>query len=214
LARLSDRLAEVPLGNLQRRDDLRAEIVSTRDDKQAAGRRLTDAREAVSQAVDDRRSASADLQVAMDRLALALSPRTTDADLIRIAALAVIPVIALLGAVALVAPRPTSSLEYSSGRRQDDPQPGGGTAGNQRSGAAAAPRSGEPAKSTFAAREPVVTQAGLTAAALIAGLFGIQNTEGVAEAAINASLPVVPLIGAFLARRQVWATANLAPGVR
>lgn len=187
-------------------EDLRAARVSRAD----ATQRANAAKQTIRRAIDDWNQAAAGQDAAQDTLVASLSPQSTDADRVRVLALGGVALLSLLSAVALLAPRAEAALSYTL--RRGPPPTEAKTADSPATtrAPATASKPGTAPKSSFVAREPVVTQAGLTAAALIAGLFGIQVTEGTTEAIINVLLPVLPIVGGFLARRQVWATANLA----
>jgi len=198
---------------------LRADVRDAGRKHRASKQRALAANQAFTEADDEWTLAAGARQTALDSLQSAASPRTTDADLVRVFAIGSFALLSLLGSVALAVPRPTGPLKYSLDRgavragsgippanSDDSPQ--------KQSSETTAPRSTEVAgQSGFALREPVVAQAGITAAALVAGLFGIQNTEGWVEAVINVLLPAIPVAGAFFARRRVWALANPQPRV-
>jgi len=193
----------------------RAELSAARANRVDATQRASTARQAIRRAADDWNQAAARQDAALDSLAAALSPPSTDSDRARVLALGGLALLSLLGAFALVAPRTEAALSYTL-RRGSPPTAAvpGVVAPATTTAQPPASKTGGAVKTSFVAREPVVAQAGLTAVALIAGLFGIQVTEGTAEAIINVLLPVLPIAGAFLARRHVWATPNLLPSAK
>lgn len=198
-------------------------------ERRTANRNLREATARRTHAWAESREAAVDVRTAMQQLAAAPSLRTTDGDLVRVAAIGLIALISLIGAVALVAPRSEPNLSYSvrhgKPTSSNDQMPRAADQGRAPAAGGApadtgiTPSSGDSSGSggpstSVSNKEPIFTQAIVTSAAMIAGLFGIQATEGLQENLLNLALPLVPVGGAFFARRKVAALANLDPAVR
>ena len=145
---------------------------------------------------------------------------TTDVDLVRAVGIGAITLFARIRAGALLAPRRSQMLSVK--RIYPPPPPptalpqGTGTSAQTTTptGATSTPAATAPAIQSNAGptqSEPALTQGILAAAALTAGLFGIQNTEGVPEALINVALPLIPLLGALFTRARVAPRPHLTP---
>lgn len=145
------------------------------------------------------------------------SPPTSDADLVRGLALAVMAIGALLGAVALVVPRPQPPLTFevgsAAGSEEHDPvaKGGGGSTTGKDSGDSGPKKSADMSKSAnpVSEAEPVSAQAVAVAVIVGMGVFGINNTGGLQEQLINLALPLAPLLGGYFARRRVTPIVNV-----
>lgn len=138
---------------------------------------------------------------------------SSDIDLVRAIGVGALALLALLGAAALLAPRRSQLLSV---RRLFPPVPGGTPAPEVEEedvvggvDASGAPAAGPQPSAGVTKQEPALTQGFIASAALIAGLFGIQNVEGPAETVLNAVLPLVPIIGALFVRSRVAARPNI-----
>lgn len=173
----------------------------------------------------DHRRRVAEQSAAYDDLLAVRS--SSDVDLVRAIGLGILALVALLGAGALLAPRrsqvlsvrrlypppvPTTPDPPDGVPQPQDPgtgTPGSGTPGTGTGAAPTPPVTPQPA-TNLSRSEPAMTQGFLASAALIAGLFGIQHFEGLAENLLNIAIPVVPILGGLFARSRVVAQPNLS----
>ncbi|MGH8966704.1 MAG: hypothetical protein ACRDXB_15450, partial [Actinomycetes bacterium] len=185
-----------------RREARSAWVVAVRDRAQAR-RNVAVATTAWEGAAEARREA-------LRAVEGAAAPRTSDADLVRSLTLGTLALVGLLGAIALLVPRAPQKLKYAIGDVAGSS--GGGNGTQQATAGVPVAQQGAPPKdeTSVGAKEPVWTQAVMTAVVLAAGVFGINNTEGLGEHVINVLLPIAPLIGAFFARRKVAPLVNLS----
>lgn len=144
----------------------------------------------------------------------ALSARpSSDVDLVRAIGVGALALLALLGAGALLAPRRSQLLSV---RRLFPPLAGAppaseveGDEATDHVGAAGTAETGPQPNPGVTKQEPALAQGFVASAALVAGLFGIQNVEGPVETLLNAVLPLVPIIGALFVRSRVAARPNI-----
>lgn len=169
------------------------------------------AREALTLARRKHQQRVAEQSVALEAAAdlnreVAVRP-SSDVDLVRAIGLAALALLALLGSVALLVPRRMQLLTIRSLLTT----PGNATTGTQGATEAVHEVESVPAssKTGIASTEPALTQGFFAAAALVAGLYGIQQYEGAAEVALNAALPLVPIVGALFARNRVAAQPHI-----
>jgi hypothetical protein len=170
----------------------------------------------LSRAKEHRKLATSQHLTATDLLSRVLQPaRTSDADLVRAFTVGAAALIALLGAVAVMVPRPQQRLHYSLGTVSGDddhrgPPTGGASGGPPARGAQTIPHdladppvAAEARTYPLRKSEPVWTQGILLAGVIAAGVFGINANGGLMEQLINFGLPIAPLVGAYFARRRV-----------
>lgn len=154
---------------------------------------------------------------------LAAPDEPSDVDLARVVGLTAIPLIAVVGSVALLAPRRSQPLSLtgvppaapvgssSAPVRPEAPGPSGRVTGSTAPDLPAVKGpSSSAAPSSFVQREPAIAQGMVAAAVLIGGVFGIQQTEGTREILLNIAIPLVPILGAFFTRRNVAARPNIS----
>jgi hypothetical protein len=150
-------------------------------------------------------------------------PPTSDADLVRSVALALAGLAAVLGAIALIVPRPSPPLTFATGNpvgTNTHSVGGGGGGDGAGAGKDISPEGVRnpipPVHSddlTSAPKvEPALTQGIALAVITGLGVFGINATGGAQEQVINLLLPLAPIVGAFFVRRRVTPMAKLQSG--
>ena len=147
---------------------------------------------------------------------------SSDVDLVRAIGVGALAVLALVAAASLLMPRRSQTLSVRRLLPGADGAPG--SAGDQTgsgkgvttltAGSSGGVKTQTPATTGISKTEPALTQGFVASAALIAGLFGIQEFEGPAEVLLNIVLPLVPIAGALFTRSRVAALPNIAPAER
>lgn len=202
----------------------RAELIAIRKDPSST---TADRREARQQRDSDLRVAQDRRRVYRQRLAerssalkdvLEVQP-SSDVDSVRAIGVGALALIALIGAGALLAPRPqTLSVRRVLAPPPPAPAVGqptqAGTAGAGGPAPGATGAGGSPSGGSVSKSEPALVQGVIAAFALAAGLFGIQETEGTTEILLNIALPLVPIVGALFTRARVAPRPNLSPEER
>lgn len=206
----------------------RASFDATRDDSTATpvslekrkSRRAEDKSELLAKRGDFERRTALHVNALEDVAALRSN---SELNLVRAVGVGGLALIALASAGAILAPRRSQLLrvgrhEAQSGRRDPGASPPAGGAGTGDEGievaADPATESPDPADSSLAKSEPALTQGLVASAALIAGIFGIQELRGTSAFLLNIAIPLVPIVGALFTRGRVAARPNISAAER